>query len=390
MTPPRASTPVQARGARAARRALALLVAAHLPAFAQTGGWEIGAAVDVGVVSRGLELGLRDKGLGFGHSDLVVRGPVGTLFDAQASLAWHSHDGRVETELHEAWLQTRSLPGGFQVRAGRFLSQIGYLNEKHPHTDDFAERPLLYRAFLGNHWFDDGVRLNWIAPTPVFLRLGAELFDGRQLIPQTVAPTRRPGIAVLSAKAGGDLGASHSWQLGASWMHNRREAAGHDEAGHGEGGHDHHHHGHSHGAAFSGRRTWLFDAAWKWAPGGDNRRQQVRVVFEHARVSEPNGHAAPDDGHRSSTLGAVWRFAPHWEVGARTDRLRVSIPHGDHFHAGSLTEHAAMIAWKPSHRHTLLLQYTTQRDARGFEDPARRSVVLQYVIGLGAHGAHEF
>lgn len=384
--------PEAARGlARTARRAILLLAAAHLPAFAQSGGWEVGAVVDVGAVSRGLELGLRDKGLGFGHSDLLVRGPVGSLFDAQASLAWHSHDGRVEGELHEAWLQTRGLPGGFQVRAGRFLSQIGYLNEKHPHSDDFVERPLLYRAFLGNHWFDDGIRLNWTAPTPIFLRLGAELFDGRQLIPQTAAPTKRPGIAVLSAKTGGDLGTSHSWQLGASWMHNRREAAGHEEGGDEEHGHDHGHgHDHAHGAAFSGRRMWLFDVAWKWAPGGDNRRQQVRVVFEHARVAEPNRHADPDDRHHSSTLGVVWRFSPHWETGVRTDRLRVMIPHGDHFHPGMLTEHAAMIAWKPSHRHALRLQYTTQRDARGFEDPARHSVALQYVIGLGAHGAHDF
>jgi hypothetical protein len=377
--------------ARAARRALALLAAAHLPAFAQTGGWEIGAVVDVGVVSRALELGLRDKGLGFGHSDLLVRGPVGGLFDAQASIAWHSHDGRVEAELHEAWMQTRGLPGGFQVRAGRFLSQIGYLNEKHPHADDFVERPLLYRAFLGNHWFDDGIRLNWTAPTPIFLRLGAELFDGRQLIPQTAESTKRPGIAVLSAKAGGDLGVSHSWQIGASWMYNRREAAGHDEEGHEEGGHEHgHDHDHAHGAEFSGRRMWLFDVAWKWAPGGDNRRQQVRVVFEHARVTEPNRYADPDDRHQSSSLSLVWRFSPHWETGVRTDRLRVRIPHGDHFHDGSLTEYAAMIAWKPSHRHALRLQYTTQRDAQGFEDAARRSVTLQYVVGLGAHGAHDF
>ena len=74
-----------------------------------------------------------------------------------------------EVELEEAWAQTRTLPAGFQVRAGRFSSQLGYLNEQHPHTDDFIERPLLYRAFLGGHYFDDGVRVNWTAPTDLYL-----------------------------------------------------------------------------------------------------------------------------------------------------------------------------------------------------------------------------
>jgi hypothetical protein len=379
------------RALRGVVLALALAAAHHLPALAQQGGWEVGAVIDTGAASRGLALGLRDKGLGFGHSDLVARGPVGRLFDAQTSIAWHSHDGRIETELHEAWLQTRALPGGLQVRAGRFLSQIGYLNEKHPHSDDFVERPLLYRAFLGNHWFDDGIRVNWIAPTPFFLRFGAELFDGRQLIPEAANRTQRPGVAVVSAKAGGDLGTSQSWQLGASWMHNRREAAVHDENEGHAGAHDHGHgHSHSHGAQFSGRQMWLVDAAWKWAPGGDNRHQQVRVVFEHARIAEPNRHAAPADRHEASTLGVVWRFAPHWEIGARSDRLQVRIPHGDHFHAGALKEHALMLAWKPLHRHTVRLQFSTQRGARGFEDAALRSITLQYVIGLGAHGAHDF
>ncbi len=395
--------PLQRRSAPRLLACAALLAAIHLPASARSEAWEFGTVVDIGTVSRGLELGMRDQGLGFGHSDLVARGPIGRLFDAQASIAWHSHDGRVEAELHETWLQTRSLPGGFQLRAGRFLSQVGYLNEKHPHSDDFVERPLLYRAFLGNHWFDDGVRLNWTAPTATFLQLGAELFNGRQLIPETATSSRRMGIAVLSAKLGGDLGASHGWQIGASWMYNRRQAAAHDEHGHDEHGDDEHDHedmdadhahdhagAHTHGAAFSGRRMWVIDAVWKWSPDGDGQRRQVRFVAEYARVSDPDPAAGPRDRHEAATLGVVWRFAPQWEIGARTDWLRVWMPGEDGSVIGSLREHAAMLAWKPTHSQALRLQVTTQRDANGFENPARHSVALQYVVGFGAHGAHAF
>ena len=56
-----------------------------------------------------------------------------------------------------------------------------------------------------------------------------------------------------------------------------------------------------------------------------------------------------------------------------------------------------MLAYKPTHMQTLRLQLTQQRahgvndeGAPVFANPARRSIVLQYVISFGAHGAHSF
>jgi hypothetical protein len=361
---------------------------APAPAPAQRG-WEVGAVLDVAHTSRMLALGQREQGLALGHSDVSVRGPLGAWLSAQATVSAHQHDGKLEAHVEEAWLQTRSLPAGLQLRAGRFASQIGYLNEQHPHADDFVERPLLYRAFLGGHWFDDGLRLNWTAPTPFYLRLGAEVFRGRQLV-EEAASARRPGAVTLGAKLGGDIGDNHSWQFGASYLHNRREAAVEDEpAEGGEGDHDHAH-DHAHGARFGGRKNWYFDAAWKWAPEGNNRQQQLKVVGEVAQITDLNRFADGDDRHRAASLSVVWRFRQDWEVGARTDWLRVRMPHGDHFHSGRLAEDALMVAWKPSHMQALRLQFTSQRDAKDFEDVAKRAVQLQYVLAFGAHGAHSF
>jgi hypothetical protein len=366
-------------------------------AAAQARGWEFGAVLDLGATSRPLALGQREQGLALGHSDLVLRGPLGANFTAQFGAAAHSHDGKTEVELEEAWLQTRTLPGGLQARVGRFASQIGYLNEQHPHADDFVERPLLYRAFFGGHWFDDGLRLNWTAPTPFFLGLGAEVFRGQQLV-REAASARSPGAITLTAKLGGDLGASHSWQAGVSYLHNRHEPAledEHDQHGdldgddHDEAG-DGHDHDHAHGARYSGRKTWLLDFTWKWAPGGNNRLNQVRVNVELARVSDLNRHASSADHHHAVALGAVWRFLPDWELGARIDRLKLRIPHGDHFHGGRLDERAVMLAWKPSHAQALRLQVSQQHNAVGIEDASRRTVQLQYVLSIGAHGAHSF
>lgn len=382
----------RAPGRRSAFAAAALAAAIGTPAEAQTPGdrWQAGAVLDLSATSRELALGQRPKGLGLGHSDMSASGPLGSAFEAQLTGSVHSDGNKVEGEIEEAWLQTRSLPAGLQLRAGRFSSQLGYLNEQHPHADDFVERPLLYRAFLGGHWFDDGLRLNWTAPTDTYLRLGAEVFSGKQLV-KDAASARKPGATVLSAKTGGDIGSSQSWQAGLSYLYNRREAAveehedhaGEEEEGAGET------HAHAHGAAFSGRRMWLAELAWKWAPDGNNAREQVRVSYEFAQIRDLNRYATSSDRHMAQYLAVAWRFAPTWEVGARYDLLKVRIPHEDHFDDGRLTESAVMVAWKPSHAQTLRLQYTNQRDKAGFP-AAAHAVQLQYILSFGAHAAHTY
>lgn len=387
----------QPRRALGAAGTLALALALAAPAAAQSDSWQFGAVLDIGHSSRALALGTRSQGLQLGHSDLSASGPLGPWLRAQvvATVATHEHDGERELErgIEEAWIETTRLPGGLQLRGGRFASQIGYLNQQHPHADDFSERPLLYRAFYSGHWNDDGLRLNWTAPTPFYLMFGVEALRGKRLVEEVAEPVSSPGITTAVVKVGADIGRSHSWQLGLSHVNNRREALveEHEEHEHEgeEEGHEHEH-DHDHGAQFSGRRTWMIDGTWKWSPGGNNREQQLRLGFEAARITGLNRHAGSRDRHEANALWAVWRFNPAWELGARADWLRVRVPHGDHFHWGLLREHSLMLAWKPSHLQSLRLQLTQQRDAVEFDEAVKRAVQLQYVIAFGAHGAHAF
>lgn len=364
------------------------LAAAGTCAQAQSiGSWGIGAVLDVTQTSRALALGARDAGLQLGHSDLTAAGPLGRHLRAQLTATIATHEGDLEKGVEEAWIETTTLPAGLQVRAGRFPSQIGYLNSQHPHADDFVERPLLYRAFFGGHWNDEGLRVNWTAPTDMYWMLGVEALRGKRLVQQAIGSPPRTGIVTLVTKLGGDFDNANSWQLGLSHIRNRREAAEEEEHDHGAEGHDHAHH---HGAQFTGRKTWMVDATWKWAPNGNNREQQVRVTFEAARIEGLNRFATSRDRQEANGIAVVWRFNPSWEAGVRTDWLRVRMPHGDHFHGGLLRESSLMLAWKPTHMQSLRLQYTAQRDAVEFENPSKRTVQLQYVLAFGAHGAHSF
>jgi len=356
----------------------AVVGASPLGAQTKSAAWEAGMVLDTAATSQALALGARDAGLGLGHSDVLVRGTVGALFSAEAIVGFHTADRKLEHHLENAWLQTRALPQGFQARLGRFASQVGYLNELHTHTDDFTERPLLYRGFFGGHWLGDCLRMNWTAPTPFYLRLGAEKFSSS---------------STLNLKVGNDWGPSHSWQWGVSQITNGKdtEVVDHDAAeGH-----------HSHAAQYIGRRVWLTDFVWKWAPNGNNRNEQVRLVWEHAQVSRLHPNADAGMKNQSSSLGAVWRFRPAWEVGARSDWLRANQAESSGgsvlFASGRLQENALMLAYKPSHQQTWRLQWTQQRALGAndegepiFASPAKRSFQLQYVIGLGAHGAHSY
>lgn len=346
---------------------------------------EIGLVLDGGFSSREGALAQRERGLALGHNELSLSGAVDNLFQARATAVLHSHEGETELELEEAFVETTTLPAGLQVRAGRFLAGLGYLNEQHLHADDFVERPLLYRAFLGSHYFDDGLRLSWTAPTRLYWRSTVEVLSGRQLVPES-RNDPRAGAFTASTKIGGDWNASNSWQLGLSYLHNRRQAVMEEEDP--DQGHAHEH-DHAHGSRFGGRHLVIADAVWKWAPGGNNRQRQLRVSAEYARVSDLNEFARSSDVHEAGYLSVVYRFAPQWEAGVRVDELRVREPHGDHFHSGRLREASAMLAWKPTHFSALRLQLTGQRDRGGFDDAGHR-VQLQYVMSLGAHGAHGF
>lgn len=376
-----------------------LVIAAVVPllfiqsALANPANPDVSFILDGFLKSENNALSGREKSFGLGHTELSLQSAVDDMFAGRLTTVLESHEGQTEVELEEAFLDTVSLPMGLSIRAGRFLSQVGYLNSRHTHSDNFAERPAAYRALLGAHYFDDGVRLNALMPTPFYWRLGAELFKGKQLA--TGEGDEVVGVYTLNTKFGGDISDSHSWQLGASYLHHKlkvQEEEGSHGGGHNHGGHNHgqggHDHGHSHSAGYSGENLYLIDAVWKWAPQGNARKRQVILSAEYIKVDDLNEHATDDDIHKGWYGAVVYRFNPQWAVGFRQGDVELKEAHGDHFHDQNLEESDLMVSWSRSHFSTIRLQYTRQQGA-GFNN-LHDAVTLQYVMSLGAHGAHEF
>ncbi|MGZ5787448.1 MAG: hypothetical protein ACXWJM_16165, partial [Ramlibacter sp.] len=122
------------------------------------------------------DVGPGARSFSLGESEITMAANIDPMFSGQLTFALTGED---TVSVEEAFLQTRELGGGLNLRAGRFLSSIGYLNGQHAHAWDFVDAPLVYQAFLGGQYKPDGLQARWLAPTDVFLEVGGEIGSGR-------------------------------------------------------------------------------------------------------------------------------------------------------------------------------------------------------------------
>ncbi|MCG9695530.1 OprO/OprP family phosphate-selective porin [Shewanella sp. Isolate11] len=345
----------------------------------------------------------RSEGFGLGHTELALSANIDDMFYGKLTTVVETNDGETEIGLEEAFIQTLSMPAGFSVRAGRFLSDVGYMNNQHVHVDAFTDRPAAYRAFLGSHYFDDGLRLAYVAPTDLYWTLGVEAFKGDSMRAEDEVGDREfknLGVYTAFTKFGGDIGVSSSWMMGLSYLRNENGRLSEPLSSGTAAVDDHDHdHDHSHGAMYTGENTYIADFVYKWAPNGNYKYQHLTLSGEFFRVTDyapAEDHAAThahDDApgdHTGWYVSSVYQFTPNWSAGLRYGQLDTHELHDDHFDAQKLKETEVSLAWHNSHFSTVRLQYTHQDGTNfdGIEDD--HVITLQYVMALGAHGAHQF
>ncbi|MGI9275893.1 MAG: hypothetical protein ACR2PT_13760 [Endozoicomonas sp.] len=376
-------------------RLLFILAGLNLPPAASADGFspDFSLILDGHYKSANSALSESEKGFGLGHVEGSISSAIDDLFYGKFTGVLHQHDDKTEFEAEEAFIQTLALPGGFTVRAGRFLSDIGYLNSQHSHDDSFTERPAVYRAFLGSHYYDDGVRLNYVMPTDLYWTIGTEAFSGRKMRAPALEGSKSVGVYTAFSKIGGDIGLAQSWQLGLSYLRNENGAGlsaeedHHDHhAHHHHGGHDH---GHCHNAQFTGKNLYSAEAVWKWAPDGNYKYRSLSLSGEYLQARDIHKSIRDDKKHDGWYLSSVYQMTQQWEVGARYGEFKGYEAHGDHFHEKRLNETDLSISWSHSHFSTVRLQLTHQQ-GDGFKNISNNTITLQYVMSLGAHDAHSF
>ncbi|MFT6379312.1 MAG: hypothetical protein ACJA16_000116 [Akkermansiaceae bacterium] len=72
-------------------------------------------------------------------------------------------DHDLESELEEGFAKLENLPGGFEIRGGRFLNRIGLQNNRHLHSWNFVNANLSSSQFLGEEGLiTEGIEVTWM------------------------------------------------------------------------------------------------------------------------------------------------------------------------------------------------------------------------------------
>jgi len=319
------------------------------------------------------------EGFSLAETELIISGNIDDKFFGRFTTALTPEN---EIEIEEALIQTLALPAGFAVRFGRFYSEIGYLNKIHAHYWDFVDQPLVYRAYLGNQYNDDGIQLRWLAPTGLYLEFGGEAFSGDSF-PASGSANESIGSTSLFMKLGGDVGISHSWQAGLSYLATQSiERATEEDT-----------------VLFSGDDNLVIaDLIWKWAPGGNDTQTSLVFQTEYISSNEQGDYTITGNTNTVDRTNDGWyaqliyKFLPRWRAGLRYDRLKLEDP-GSAFSSTSLDTEGhtpKRVSAMLDYSHTEFSRFRVQYNRDESYTVADDQWYLQYIMSLGAHGAHRF
>jgi hypothetical protein len=311
-----------------------------------------------GFAPRG-EIGPGPRGFSLSESEITMTANVDHKFAGALTFALTPED---TVEVEEAYATMVAPIHGVTPKFGRFLSGVGYLNEQHQHAWDFVDAPLAYQAFFGGQYRNDGLQLRWLAPTEHYVELGGEVGNGNAF-PGGERNKNGTGSGVLFAHTGGDIGLSHSWRAGLSYLRTRESGDA------------------------PATKLAIADFVWKWAPNGNPRERNFKLQGEYFHQTQ--GDWKPKGGY----VQAVYQFMPLWRIGARYDRLDPAggVPTGDIFEAEPTTfkprRSTVMVDYSPSEFSRIRLQLARSQTQPDLSD---NQVFLQYILSLGAHGAHRY
>jgi len=334
------------------------------------------ATAKIAGFTQGEEAGLPNKGFSLGESELTFSSNIDNMFYGALTAAINETGGETEIELEEAFIETLALPYGAKVKAGRFFPVLGYMNEIHAHADSFIDRPLPYRAFLGGSNFsDDGAQLSVVLPTNWFSEIGGGAYYGSAF----PASDHGHGASAQTAFArmGGDIGTSHSWLAGVSYLHSQATDRTTDDVN------------------FNGdTNLYIADAKYIWAPGGNPANESLTLQSEYFWRNEDGDYNAV--GYDRNSNGwyaqAVYKFLPQWKTGYRFSSLdgagiEPSLE-GTSLDAMSHNPyaHSALLEFDNSEFSSIRLQYTYDHA----DQKSNNTAMLWYTISMGAHGAHKY
>ena len=331
------------------------------------------ATARIAGIAAGSDIGLPSRGFSIGESEVSLTANIDPFMSGFLDVSFQNDN---TPTVEEAYILSKDLPYGLTLKGGRFLSGVGYINERHAHDWLLSDAPLPYRAFLNNQYGDDGLQLRWLVPTDLFLEFGAEVFRG-DAYPAAGSHNSGTGTFTAFVTAGNDFNESSSWLAKASYLHS--DAVNRDSNGH----------------LFSGiTQLGILSGVYKWAPGGNPTVKNLTLtseLFFDRQAGFYDGVRLSQDRWGGYVQG-LYQFMPRWSVGLRYAQLGTTpVPLAltaseldDLGHASRAT--TAMLEFDTSEFGRFRASYT--HDEAGFKPIDE--LLLQYTVIYGPHGAHRY
>ncbi len=338
----------------------------------------------------------QNNGFNLNYAEISFYSQVDPFFDMFAVL----HASTEGAEIEEAYFTTQQLPFGFKIKGGKFLSSIGRLNDKHAHYWDFADLPLVYKAFFGSQLNEIGIQLDWIVPLPFYVLLGAEALRGENETSfgtngftveniTTIDDANKSNVYTAFVKSSFDI-SNFTVLAGASGIY------GTSRIDHGIGNDtkvagDHGFYGKTYMAI--GDITIRYDF---------NSYQYIYLQTEYIYRNQ-DGDLYSYDGSINSKSNfdakqsglytqVVARLNQLWRIGLRYDLLAQNDVNTHHHLTNNLPRYSSMIEYNPSEFSRFRLQYNYDKSlySESGTNKPNHEIIVQANITIGAHGAHSF
>lgn len=354
--------------------------------------------------SKQLQLGDHDplqRGFSLRNAEIALDGAVDPYFKGFANIVFKlDKNNETELELEEVFLQSTSLPGDLQLKAGQFFAAFGRQNPQHPHQWAFVDQPLMLNRALGPEGLRNlGAQLSWLIPLPFYTEAflgvfngnsgqafsfrnpgeddgtGVNRFAGRATLGHGL---RGPGdlLYVPRIASSFELNDSQTLLVGASGAFGPNDTGAH-------------------------HRTEIYgvDLFWKWKPVNASEGYpfvsfQTEALYRRFEAgADPTASPGPLPAETLGDWGfyaqLMWGFKPHWVTGLRGEFVtgnKGAFDSMDVFR-GDRTRISPVLTWYPSEFSKVRLQYNYDR---GQFLGDQHSVWLQWEFQLGAHSAHKF
>ncbi|MFQ5652019.1 MAG: hypothetical protein ACE5IY_18970 [bacterium] len=284
------------------------------------------------------------------HAEPVVRPQTDGELEEEA--------GGLEPEIEEAFITILSLPFSTQLKAGKFRSKFGKINETHPHAYNFVDLPLMYANFFGAEGLnDEGVGLSWLLPNEAFFQeLTLQVTSGPSENSSFMRARNNELLYLAHLKNFFDLNDDTTLELGLTGLTGPNNEAG------------------------ATTQMLAADLTLKWKPLQRNRYQSLEVLNEFL-VSKRNG--APGEVTSIAFYSNLrYQFAKRWFIGGLFDYSE--FPEFSEFNHKAIS---GILQFFSTEFQKVEFQYK-YNDGNFFDSFSEFKVRAVFVIG--AHGAHQY